>query len=70
MLSPHAGRYGPGKNSVFGHFSRNDVFPKTLLKRLIHVVYLYEQSVGETHLSAKSSFNNPSLKRINVGKNS
>ena len=52
-----------------GHTTK--VFPKTLLKSLIHVVNIYLQSVGETpNLSAKSSFNNPSLKRINVSKNS
>ena len=44
---------------------------KNLIKSLIHVVNIYEQSVGETpNLSAKSSFNNPSLKHNNVNKSS
>ena len=46
---------------------RSNALPKTLLKSLIHVVNLYDQSVGETpNPFAKASFNNPSLKRINV----
>ena len=37
---------------------------KALLKSLIHVINIYEASIDETpNLSAKSSFNNPSLKR-------
>ena len=53
--------------SFGGHTSNS--LPKTLLKSLIHVLDIYEQSIGETPgLSAKSSFNNPSLKRINVSK--
>ena len=50
---------------------RSNALPKTLPKSLIHVVNLYDQSVGETpNPFAKASFNNPSLKRINVSKNS
>ena len=46
--------------------SYNQRFAKTLLKSLIYVVNIYDQSVGETpNLSAKPSFNNPRPKRIN-----
>ena len=52
-------------DSLGGHTI--NALPKTLLKSLIHVVNIYEQSVGETpNLSAKSSFNNPSHERINM----
>ena len=45
--------------------------PNTLLENLIYVVNIYEQSADKTpNLSAKSSINNPSLKRINVSQNS
>ena len=51
---------------TFGGHTTN-ALPKTSLEILIHVVNMIEQSVGETpNFSAKSSFNNSSLKRINV----
>ena len=51
--------------SFGGHSTK--ALPKTLLKSLISVVNIYEQSAGETSdLSAKSSFSNPSFKGINV----
>ena len=53
----------------FGGHATNALH-KTLLKSLIDVVNIFEQSVGETlNLSGRSSFNNPSYKRI-VSKNS
>ena len=55
-------------DSLGGHTT--NALPKTLIKSLIHVVNIYEQNVGETpNFSAKSSFNNPTLERINVSKN-
>ena len=55
-------------DSFGGHIA--NTLPKTLLNSVIHVVNIYEQSVGEIpDLSFKSSFNNPSPKRINVSKN-
>ena len=56
-------------DSLRGHTT--NALPKMLLKSLMHIVNIYEQSVGETpNLFAESSFSNPSLKRINVRKNS
>ena len=56
-------------DSLGGHTT--NALPKILLKCMSHVVDIYEQSAGETlNLSAKSPFNNPSLKSINVSKNS
>ena len=50
-------------DSFAGHTTKS--LSKTLLKNLIHVVNIYEQSVDETpNLSAKFSFNNPNLDGI------
>ena len=56
-------------DSLGGHTI--NALPKILFRSLIDIVNIYEESVGETpNLSAKSSINNSSLKRINVSKNS
>ena len=56
-------------DSLGGHTT--NALPKILLRSLIDSVNIYEESVGETpNLSAKSSINNSSLKRINVSKDS
>ena len=52
-------------DSIGGHTTN------ALLKSLIHVVNTYEHCVGKTpNLFAKPSFDNPSIKRINVRKHS
>ena len=56
-------------DSLGGHTT--NALPKILFRSLIDIVNIYEESVGETpNLSAKSSINNSSLKRINVSKDS